>query len=84
MMGYYGYGDMHDWGLLGAGMMIIFWVFIALFFVWLARAAFGGYRGHHGHGHWHGGHALDILKERYAKGEINKEEYESKKKDLEN
>lgn len=31
---------------------------------------------------WHHDSAMDTLRDRYAKGEINKEEFETKKKDL--
>ncbi|MCL4385198.1 MAG: SHOCT domain-containing protein [Cyanobacteria bacterium] len=50
-------------------------VVIIILIVWLVRRA----------GHYHGesqGKALDILKERYAKGEITKEQYEEMKKNL--
>jgi len=55
-------------------LWIILWVFIwPLFLIGLRRM-----RGNRGINKT----ALDILKERYAKGEINKQEFEEKKKDL--
>lgn len=56
-------------------MMIIFWGAIIALIVW----AVGGFRG------WKqsGKSAMEILEERYAKGEIEKKEFEIKKKDLE-
>jgi putative membrane protein len=72
---------MSGWGpfaFVGGILNIVFWIFIILLVVRLIR---GMRRGNWGH--WmHDKSALDILKERYAKGEINKEEYEEKKKDL--
>jgi len=84
----YGYGNnvMGDWGLGGGfGMFIMpfFWILIivgaVLFIVWLVNQTGGvAYSSPAGTGK----SAMDILKERYARGEIDKQEFEEKKKDL--
>lgn len=72
--GGWGVGSMMGW--IGGGiMMIVFWVFLISIIIWIVREA----RGTHVH---HGSEAVNILKERYAKGEISKEEFNEKKKDL--
>lgn len=57
-----------------------------LIIVIIVRIAIGGRRRHHHYyDYFHGksiNNAFDILQERYAKGEITKEQYESMKKDL--
>ncbi len=84
---YYGYGHMMGWGIFGAVLMVLFWVLVIFLVVRLVRRLLWGAHSHHlgGHG-WRdmmtGASALHILNERYAKGEINKAEYEEKKKDL--
>lgn len=85
----WGYGHMlgGGWGF-GIGLIfeIVFWGLIIWLIVSLAR---GGGRGccgmGIGPGHGHGKSDEDvqeILKKRYAKGEITKEQFESMKKDL--
>lgn len=73
MMGF-GFGG----GILGGLMMIFFWVIVIMaglaFLRWLARDMSGNTGSSKT--------ALDILKEKYAKGEITKEEFETKKKDI--
>lgn len=73
-------------GGFGWIFMVVFWGFIIWAIIALIR---GGFRNGHmcGHGHGNGAHGeekspLEILKERYAKGEIDKKEFEEKKKDL--
>jgi putative membrane protein len=75
---------MGGWGTGWFGMifMIIFWGLIIFGFVllirWLTQSASS--KGHSGIGT--GSKAIDILKERYVRGEINRDEFESMQKDL--
>ena len=67
-------------GGFGWILMVLFGGLVIWGIVSLVRGGFGN-----GHNHSDGKNEktpLDILKERYAKGEINKEEFESRKKNL--
>src|SRR3989344_1551237 len=76
MMGFgYGYGA----GWLGMIFMIIFWTLVIILIVVLVRGLVWQNKKSSDD---NGNSAMDILKERYAKGEINKEEFKAKKKDL--
>lgn len=87
MMGNY-FGNMMGYGW-GFGFSWIFMLLFLSLIIWAIFALVRGVSGHGCCGHNHGENKqeektiLDILKERYAKGEINKEEFGSKKKDLE-
>lgn len=83
----YGWGPGWYGGFGGGGLMLFFWIAIIALIVWgimmLTR------HGRFGHMHMHSGgccssdgSALDIARERYARGEINGEEFETIKKAL--
>ena len=84
--GYPSYGHMLGWGIGGLLISVLVWVIIVCVIVAVIRRIIWGSR--HGHRRWrhwegmNGASGLDVLNERYAKGEINKEEYEQKKKDI--
>jgi putative membrane protein len=73
----FGWGAENMMGWFGGGiMMIVFWALVIALIVWIVREVSGG------NSVRSRSNALDILKERYAKGEIDKEEFEAKKKDI--
>ena len=61
----------------GGFIIILFWVALIFLIIRMVRGTrqYGGHKNKT---------ALDILKERYARGEIDKKEFEEKKKDLNN
>lgn len=82
------YRNYCQWGM-GPGMMggfgflfvIIFWVLIVILIVLLIRRLISSSPTRTA-GSSPEDSALEILKKRYARGEIDKEEFEAKKKDL--
>jgi putative membrane protein len=79
----YYYADGYPSHMFGYGFG---WVLVFVCVLAIVYALFGQQHGSWRHGHDESGGsrtgALDILKERYAKGEITKEVYDAMKKDL--
>ena len=67
----------YNLNIMGGIFMILFWVMILIGAVYLIK-----YFMQTQDGKKEDKTALNILQERYAKGEINKKEFEQKKKDL--
>lgn len=72
----WGYGMGWGWSII----MIAFWIAVIVGIIFLIRwVVLSTDRRHETRS---GDSALEILRNRYARGEINKEEFEEKKKDL--
>jgi len=87
MRGYYGYGPHMTYfgggfGIVGVVASILFWVAVFILIVMLVKS----FAKHHDETDGEEGGedtALQILRERYAKGEITKRQFTDMKKDLE-
>ncbi|HEX9971019.1 MAG TPA: SHOCT domain-containing protein [bacterium] len=75
---------MHDWGMSwgwgGMLFQLLFWLVIVFLIIWGVKQIAG--RNQNSNQLTRKDNVLDILRERYAKGEIDKEEFEAKKRDL--
>lgn len=68
-------------GLLGFLFMLIFWGGLILLAVWLVRALFSTNASRDRNADGNNLNARQILDQRYARGEINREQYEIMKQD---
>lgn len=79
-----GPGAMGGWGMgwFGGIFMIVFWILLIVGLVFLIKWLVQSTKGNSMSPRSGSSSALEILKERYARGEINKQEFEEKKRDL--
>ncbi len=71
------------WGIGGYVGMFVFWIIGILLLIWLIKELFSGKESKTNSIENSAEKSpMDILKERYAKGEIAKKEYEEKKKEF--
>lgn len=78
-----GYGHMMDWSAWSSGFMFIyplFWILIIGGFIFLLIKGFASV--HKRKHEEQSKSALEIIKERYARGEINKDKFEEMRKDI--
>jgi putative membrane protein len=79
------YGHMGGYGMMGYGWPILGWVFMILFWAALILAVIWLYKQVRGPEKAPAAleTPLDVLKKRYAAGEISKEQFDAMKKDIE-
>ncbi len=79
------------WGMMGPGMMggfgwmwlmPVFWIVFLGLIIWAVVTSVRSSSESRGSDSSKADSALELLKKRYARGEIDKQEYEEKKKDL--
>ena len=71
---------MYEGHWFGGGFMWLFWILLIVVVLWVVKTATGN--GDSNAASAKSASALEILKERYARGEIDLEEFENKKKHL--
>lgn len=68
---------------IGLILMLVFWGGLIVLAVWLVRALFAGNHQSTKSSHGSASSARQILDQRYARGEINREQYDAMKRDIE-
>ncbi|MBD3290758.1 SHOCT domain-containing protein [candidate division KSB1 bacterium] len=73
---------MHDWGWFhwGYGFVVLFWIVLIVLIVWAIKYLTRNRQ--NTSTTMRQDSPLEILKKRYARGEIDRKEFEEKKKDL--